>query len=124
MKSKILHTNINVLNLERSLAFYEKALGLQVARRMEREGFTLVFLSDETGGHQIELTHLHDRKEPYDLGDNESHIAFSADDFDAAHKFHEEMGCICYENKDMGIYFIEDPDGYWLEVIPPKRNPA
>jgi len=124
MKSKILHTNINVLNLERSLEFYEKALGLHVTRRVSREGFTLVFLSDETNSHQIELTHLHDRKEPYNLGDNEIHIAFSVEDFDAAHKLHEEMGCICYENKNMGIYFIEDPDGYWLEVMPPKGNPA
>ena len=124
MKSKILHTNINVLDLECSLAFYKKALGLQEVRRKSKEGFTLVFLDDGTGGHQIELTHLHNRKEPYNLGDNESHIAFSVEDFDATHKLHEEMGCICFENKDMGIYFIEDPDGYWLEVIPPKRNPA
>ena len=120
MKCKILHTNINVLDLERSLAFYDKALGLHEVRRISKEGFTLVFLGDDTGGHQIELTCLHDRKEPYNLGDNESHIAFSAEDFNATRKLHEEMGCICYENKDMGIYFIEDPDGYWLEVIPPK----
>ena len=120
MKSKIIHNNINVLDLERSLAFYEKALGLHVAKRVSKEGFTLAFLSDGTGAHQIELTCLHDRKEPYDLGDNESHIAFSVDDFTAAHKLNEEMGCICYKNKDMGIYFIEDPDGYWLEIIPPR----
>ena len=124
MKSKILHTNINVLDLERSLAFYEKALGLHVVRRVEREKYTLAFVSDEAGEHQIELTFLHDRKEPYNLGDNESHIAFSVEDLDAAHKLHEEMGCICYENKDIGIYFIEDPDGYWLEVMPPRKKPA
>lgn len=124
MKSKIIHSNINVTDLERSLAFYEKALGLHEVRRMSKEGFTLVFLSDGASGHQIELTCLHDRKEPYDLGDNESHIAFAVDDFDAAHKLHEEMGCICFENKDIGIYFIEDPDGYWLEVVPPRGTPA
>jgi len=120
MKTKILHTNINVLDLERSLAFYKKALGLSEKKRLSGEGFTLVYLGDETGGHQIELTNLHDRKEPYELGDNESHIAFAAEDFDAAHKLHTEMGCICFENKAMGIYFIEDPDGYWLEVMPPR----
>ncbi|MDR1966471.1 MAG: lactoylglutathione lyase, partial [Synergistaceae bacterium] len=59
-----------------------------------------------------------EHKEPYDLGENESHIAFEVEDFGAAHKLHEEMGCICYENHDMGIYFIEDPDGYWMEIIP------
>ena len=88
------------------------------------DGFTLAFLSDGTGEHQIELTFLHDRKEPYNLGDNESHIAFSVEDFNAAYKLHEEMGCICYENKDIGVYFIEDPDGYWLEIMPPRGNPV
>ena len=46
------------------------------------------------------------------------HSAFKTDDFEAAHALHEEMGCICFENHSMGIYFIQDPDGYWLEVIP------
>ena len=55
---------------------------------------------------------------PYNLGDNEFHLAFYVDDFEAAHVLHEEMGCIAYENKDMGIYFIADPDGYWTEIIP------
>ena len=55
---------------------------------------------------------------PYDLGDEEFHIAFKTSDFDAAYKLHKEMDCICYENKDMGIYFINDPDGYWLEIVP------
>ncbi len=54
------------------------------------------------------------------MGDNESHIAFVTDDFDTAHELHREMGCICYENEAMGIYFIEDPDGYWLEIIPQR----
>ena len=49
---------------------------------------------------------------------DEFHLAFKVDDFDAAHKLHEEMGCICFENPDMGIYFCEDPDHYWLEVLP------
>jgi lactoylglutathione lyase len=122
VKSKLLHTNINVLNLERSLAFYEKALGLNVSRRREGEDYTLCFLSDGESGHEIELTFLKDRKEPYDLGDNESHIAFRVDDFGAAHEFHKEMGCICWENPKLGVYFIEDPDGYWLEIIPKKRD--
>ncbi|MDR1648970.1 MAG: VOC family protein [Synergistaceae bacterium] len=118
MKAKFLHTNINVLNLERSEAFYERALGLKAVRRKEGNGFVLVFLGDGTTEYRIELTWLADRKEPYDLGDNETHIAFEVDDFEAAHKLHSDMECICYENKDMGIYFIEDPDGYWLEIIP------
>jgi lactoylglutathione lyase len=118
MKTKFLHTNINVMDLERSRAFYERALGLKEARRKEGSGFVLIFLGDGTTEYRLELTWLADRKEPYNLGDNETHIAFEAEDFEAAHKLHSDMGCICYENKDMGIYFIEDPDGYWLEIIP------
>lgn len=119
MRFKFLHNNINVLDLEKSLAFYAKALGLQETRRKEGDGFTLVYLGD--GGqtpHLLELTYLHGRKAPYNLGDNEIHLAFGVDDYEAAHKLHEEMGCICYENPKMGIYFIADPDGYWLEVLP------
>ena len=51
-------------------------------------------------------------------GDNEIHLAFETDDFDAAHEKHKEMECICFENPGMGIYFISDPDGYWLEIVP------
>lgn len=59
-------------------------------------------------------------KDHYDLGDNEIHLAFTTDDMEASHKKHEEMGCICFENPAMGIYFITDPDGYWLEIVPEK----
>jgi len=121
MKAHFLHSNINITNLDRSVAFYKKALGLEEARRKEGGSFTLVYVADRVTDYELELTYLHDRSEPYDLGDNESHIAFEVDDFAAAHALHDEMGCICYENHDMGIYFIEDPDGYWLEIIPPKK---
>ncbi len=114
------HTNINVMDPEKSLAFYNKALGLDVVRSKEAPdgSFKLFFLGDGTTSHQLEITWLRDRKEPYDLEDNEIHIAFTAKDFDAAHALHKEMDCICYENEKMGIYFIEDPDGYWLEIVP------
>lgn len=123
MKFTIAHSNLNVFNLERAVAFYEKALGLQVQRRHEAAdgSFMLVFLGDGETCHAIELTWLRDRQEAYNLGDNESHIAFVVDDIDAAHTLHSEMGCICFENKAMGIYFIEDPDGYWLEIIPKRK---
>ena len=64
---------------------------------------------------------MRDQKEPYNLGDEEFHLALTADDFDKAHALHEKMGCICFENHDMGIYFINDPDGYWIEIIPAKQ---
>ena len=116
------HNNFNVLNLDKSLAFYDEALGLKVIREKEAGdgSFKLVFLGDGTTAHQLELTWLRDRTEPYNLGENEFHLAFVTDDFDAAHAKHEAMGCICYENTKMGIYFITDPDGYWIEIIPKR----
>ena len=123
MKFTIAHTNVNVLDLDKSLAFYKEALGLREERSREAEdgSFKLAFLGDGTTSHQIELTWLRDREKPYDLEDNEIHIAFVVEDFDAAHALHEKMGCICYENLKLGIYFIEDPDGYWVEIVPAKR---
>ncbi|HOQ76503.1 MAG TPA: VOC family protein [Thermoclostridium sp.] len=122
MKFRIAHANINVTDIKRSVEFYEKALGLHEVKRKEASdgSFILVFLADYTDTFQIELTWLRDKEGPYDLGDNESHIAFVTDDFEKAHALHKEMGCICFENEAMGIYFIEDPDGYWLEIIPQR----
>jgi lactoylglutathione lyase len=122
VRFKFYHNNINVMDLEKSLSFYAEALGLKEARRIEPASgaFIIVFLSDGQTGHLLELTWLRDREKKYDLGDNEFHLAFCADDYGAAHGKHEEMGCICYENHDMGIYFISDPDGYWLEIVPTR----
>ncbi|KPU45687.1 lactoylglutathione lyase [Oxobacter pfennigii] len=122
MEFRFEHNNINVLNLDKSLAFYKEALGLTEVRRISPESgdFTLVFIGDGHSHHTMELTWLKDRKEPYDLGDNEFHIAFRVDDIKAAYEHHKKMGCICFENKDMGIYFINDPDGYWLEILPTR----
>ena len=118
------HNNFNVLDLDKSLAFYKEALGLTEIRRIAPEdgSFIIVYLGDGAGSaHALELTWLRDWERPYDLGDNEFHLAFTVDDFEAAHALHEKMGCICYENEAMGIYFINDPDDYWLEVIPAKK---
>ena len=116
------HNNLNVLDLERSVEFYKKALGLQELRRTEADdhSFTLVFLGDGSTRHRLELTWLRDWKEPYNLGDNEIHLCFTVDDYEAAHQLHQEMGCICFENTAMGLYFINDPDGYWTEIVPAK----
>ena len=113
------HNNFNVLDLEKSLKFYEDALGFKAVRKLDGPGFILTYLSD--GGqtpHELELTWIKDRQEPYNLGEKEFHLAVATEDFAAAHKKHQEMGCICYENQEMGIYFINDPDGYWIEIIP------
>lgn len=123
MQFAFAHNNINVFDLEKSLAFYREALFLKEVRRYEAPdgSFVLVYLGDGQTPHSLELTWLKDRREPYNLGDNEFHLAFTVDDYPAAHGLHEKMGCICYENPSMGIYFINDPDDYWIEVIPRKR---
>lgn len=115
--AKFLHNNINVLDLEKSLAFYEKALGLVEKRRYETDDFTLVYLWAGEGDYELELTWLKDRKEPYDLGDNEFHMAFQVEDVAEAKKLHAAMDCIIYENHEMDLYFIADPDGYWTEIL-------
>ena len=122
MKFKMIHENYNVADLDRSLAFYKKALGLEEKRRNAAEdgSFIIVFIGNETSEFELELTWLRDHPEKYDIGEEEFHLAFKVEDYDAAHKLHEEMGCICFENPSMGIYFIQDPDGYWLEIIPTR----
>ena len=123
MKFKMIHENYNVADLDRSLAFYEKALGLKELRRKTAEdgSFIIVYIGNDTSEFELELTWLKDHPQPYDIGEEEFHLAFRTDDFEAAHKLHEEMGCICFENPTMGIYFIQDPDNYWLEIIPPRE---
>ncbi|MBQ6322627.1 MAG: VOC family protein [Lachnospiraceae bacterium] len=111
------HFNFNVKNLEESLRFYKDALGLEPVSTKESDNFILVFLGDGKTGFRLELTYMKDRTESYDLGEQEYHLAMTADDYDSAHALHEKMGCICFENPSMGIYFLEDPDGYWIEIV-------
>lgn len=124
MNFKLRHTNLNVQHLEPAVEFYKKALGMRVKRVNEKEdgSFILTYLTDKAGLYDIELTWLRDHADkPYELGENESHICFAVDDYEGAYKLHKEMGVICYENDSMGLYFIEDPDGYWIEIVPERR---
>ena len=123
IKARFDHFNINVLDLQRSISFYEKALGLKEHHRKEASdgSFILVYLADDQENFLLELTWLRDRQEAYELGDNESHLCFRvAGDYDAVRAYHKEMGCVCFENEAMGLYFINDPDDYWIEVLPMK----
>lgn len=122
MEFTFAHNNFNVLDLGKSMSFYEEALGLREVRRKEAAdgSFILVYLGDGRSSHQLELTWMRDRREPYNLGENEFHLAFTVDDYTAAYAKHKQMGCIVYENPGMGIYFIADPDNYWLEIVPAR----
>lgn len=122
MKFHFIHYNFNVLNLEKSIKFYNDALGLTEVRRITADdgSYIIVYLGDGQTDFQLELTWLRDWKEPYNLGDNEMHLAFRVDDYAAAYARHKAMKCVCFENPAMGIYFINDPDGYWLEIVPTR----
>ena len=123
IKGRFDHYNINVSDLDKSIAFYEKALGLTEKKRRDAEdgSFTLVYLGEDRTDFLLELTWLRDRKEAYNLGDNETHMCIRVDgNYDEIRSFHKEMGCVCYENQKMGLYFIEDPDGYWIEIVKMK----
>ena len=122
MQFKMIHENYNVADLDQSLAFYEQALGLKEKRRKTAQdgSFIIVYVGNETSDFELELTWLKDHPQPYDIGEEEFHLAFRTDDYEAAHALHEKMGCICFENPSMGIYFIQDPDHYWLEIVPTR----
>ena len=124
MQYSFLHNNYNDTNHENSLAFYDQALGLKEVRRMEAEdgSFIIVYLGDGESKHQLELTWLRAHPQPYNLGENEFHLALEADDFAMAYALHKALGCIVFENPAMGIYFIADPDNYWIEILPPNHG--
>ena len=115
---KFAHNNLNVSDLPRSLKFYKDALNLSEVSRLEFEDFTLVYLADSFNSqHQLELQWFKNRQTSYNVGEN-FHIAFTVKNFAAAYEKHKQMNCICKDVKDLGIYFIKDPDGYLVEVLP------
>lgn len=123
IKGTFLHNEIAVLDLEKSMDFYEKALGLTEKRRKVSEGnFILVFLWDGHSDYELELTWYNNREKPFDLGDNEAHMAFEVESAKEAYRFHKEMGVVIYENRGMNLYFIGDPDGNWIEILGKDRN--
>ncbi len=123
IKATLDHFNINITNIERSLEFYREALGLVEHHRLSSKdgSFEIIYLTDGVQPICLELTHLTDHTEAYDLGENESHICFRVDgNYDEIREFHRSKGWVCYENEQMGLYFINDPDDYWIEVLPKK----
>ena len=122
MKFEFNNFNFNVFDLEKSMNFYKEALGLTEVKRKESSdgSFILVYLGDGVTDFSLELTWLKDRTDPYDLGEQEFHLAMKVDNYDEAFKKHQEMGCIEFINESMGIYFITDPDGYWVEIVRKK----
>ena len=123
--AKIIHAMIRVLDEQRSCTFYQKALGLDVADRFAFDGFTLIYLRNPKNDFELELTVNKGRKEPYSLGDGYGHLAVAVDDIDGEHKRFSAAGFnprdIVEFNRDGALmakfFFVEDPDGYKIEVI-------
>jgi lactoylglutathione lyase len=115
------------MDLEKSMKFYTEALGLKEVRRKDfpEHEFTLVFLQDEDGHFELELTYNYNPEKPYVIGNGFSHLAMQAEDLETSHAFHKELG---YKVTDlMGLpgsppayYFVTDPDGYDIEIIRKK----
>ena len=124
MKYKMIHENFNVADLDISLKFYEEALGLREKRRsVAADGsYIIVYVGNEETPFELELTWLRDHPQKYDLGEEEFHLAFRTDDYEGSLRKHTEMGCVAFINEAMGIYFITDPDGYWLEILPVRNG--
>lgn len=124
MSYKFAHQNFNVIDLEKSIKFYEEALDLTVIRQRTADdgSYAITFMGDNISNFSLELTWLRDfDKEKYDLGDEEFHLAFVTDNYEESFKKHSEMGCIVLNNEKLGIYFITDPDGYWIEIVPVRK---
>lgn len=123
IKAYLDHMNVNITDLDRSLKFYKDALGfVKLGEIRHPEGaFIITYIGTKDQQFCLELTWLRDHKEPYELGDNETHLAVRVEgDYDAIREYHRAMGAICYENDEMGLYFIHDPDDYWIEILPMK----
>lgn len=120
MDFRFSHNCLFVLDLQRSLDFYKTALGLEPVRWMHPSDMdaTLAFLSDGASVHQLELGCVTGRTEPYDVGEAKYHIAFATHDMAAAKALHASMGCIARDPETEPVYFIRDPDGYEIEIIP------
>lgn len=124
--AKAIHSMIRVLEEARSVDFYRRAFGLQIADRLDFDAFTLVYLSNAETGFELELTINKGRTEPYALGDGYGHLAVSVADLDAEHARFESEGLaprkLVTFAPDGGtpvarFFFVADPDGYQIEVL-------
>ncbi|WP_221912567.1 lactoylglutathione lyase [Streptococcus halichoeri] len=125
---KSLHTCIRVQNLEKSIAFYTSAFPFKETRRKDfpDKEFTLVYLALEGQDYELELTYNYNHG-PYDLGDGYGHIALGTDAFEELHQKHIDAGfnvtaIKSLDDESVFFYFLQDPDGYKIEVIDLNHN--
>ena len=123
--AKVIHMMVRVLDEKASVDFYEKAFGLKIADRFAFDGFTLVYLRNPENDFEVELTINHGRTEPYTHGTGYGHIALAVDDLDAEHKRFTDLGLNPNPVKEFHrdgklmakFFFVQDPDGYKIEVL-------
>lgn len=123
--AKAIHSMIRVLDEDRSVEFYETAFGLTSAERLDFDDFTLVYMSNSEASFELELTVNKGQSEPYNLGDGYGHIAFCVEDLDAEHARFAQAGLnprkIVEFERDGALlarfFFVQDPDGYQIEVL-------
>lgn len=123
--AKAIHMMVRVLEEARSVAFYSQVFGLSVAQRADFDDFTLVYMSNPEADFEVELTINKGRTEPYDLGNGYGHVAFSVADLEAEREriqalgyFPKDIKQMTHNGKPFGrFFFIEDPDGYKIEVL-------
>lgn len=123
--AKAIHTMIRVLDLDRSISFYDEAFGLQEVDRFDFDDFTLLYLRNDESEFEVELTLNKGETEPYDLGNGYGHLAVSVDDVEAERQRFEEAGLgprrLVELEKDGQVlgkfFFVADPDGYQIEVL-------
>ena len=123
--AKAIHTMIRVLDLDRSIAFYDKAFGLKVADHFDFDGFALVYLRNDENDFEIELTLNKGETEPYTHGNGYGHVAVCVDDAQAEHQRFSDLGLAPNDVKEFHrdgalmarFFFVQDPDGYKIEVL-------
>jgi lactoylglutathione lyase len=123
--ARAIHTMLRVLDLDRSLAFYKRAFGLELADRFDFDGFTLAYLRNDEADFEVELTQNHGRSEPYAPGDGYGHLAFSVDDLAALHDRLTAEGASLTPIRELAhagrplarFFFVTDPDGYKIEIL-------
>jgi lactoylglutathione lyase len=123
--AKAIHSMVRVADKERSLEFYETAFELRVADIYDFENFTLIYMSNDESEFELELTVNKGQKEPYDLGNGYGHIAFAVDDIQAEYMRLSSLGfspsdikSLDYQGQKLAtFFFLEDPDGYKIEIL-------
>ena len=123
--AKPIHSMIRVLDEARSVDFYRRAFALEVSERIAFDGFTLVYMRNDSSPFELELTINHGRTEPYQLGDGYGHLAVVVDDLAAEHARMERDGLSPGPMRELQrdgapfarFFFMQDPDTYRIEVL-------